>query len=90
MVCIVCRKSGREIESMGGGRRFHCDECGGYYRVSSSLDALIRGRDFDTDRTRAALQQRRAVLREHPRGAGRDQDFEPALISSDVSLLIDP
>lgn len=88
MVCIVCRENGREIESMGGGRRFHCEDCGGYYRMSSSLDAMLGDRKFDVERTRSVLQRRRADLLEHPRGEGRDQDFEPALISSDEHLLV--
>lgn len=90
MLCIVCQSGGGEIDSMGGGRRFHCDGCGGYYRISDTLDAILGDKVFDIERTRTALDQRRAWLRDHPRGEGRDQDFEPILNSTDTDLLIDP
>ncbi len=53
MTCLVCGgEAGSEVESFGGGRRFFCEPCGGYYQASGTLNAMLRGKLFEVESTR--------------------------------------
>ncbi len=88
MTCLVCgSEAGREVESFGGGRRFFCEPCGGYYQISDTLDAILRGRSFDVEPTRAHLERERNRLNIHPRGPAEHQS-EPILFGHDDRFLV--
>jgi transposase-like protein len=82
MCCPLCGNHGaRKDLSFGGGSRFYCEPCGGFFRISSTLDALAEGRIYDTKRARDRLEEQRKA---------HDQDPEPALGPDDADLLTDP
>ena len=85
MCCPLCGNNGALKDlSFGGGSRFYCEPCGGFFRISSALDTLAEGKTYDTKRARDRLEeQRKAQKRE-------DQDAEPALGPDDADLLTDP
>lgn len=91
MACPICRNiDAVEDLSFGGGKRFHCTSCGGFFRISSTLDALSAGNSYDVDRTRERLDGLREMKRREPQDPNKPQDLEPALSSEDQDLLIDP
>lgn len=91
MGCVVClSEDGHEVRSFGGGRRFACVGCGGYFQVSSTLDALMGNKVFHVDETRRVLEQRRATLARQPLDPNNPQGREPILNSDDRDLLVNP
>jgi hypothetical protein len=91
MSCPLCGNNGaREDLSFGGGLRFYCEPCGGFFRISSTLDALAEGKTYDTQRARDRLEEKREAKRREAHEPNSAQDLEPALGSDDVDLLIDP
>lgn len=89
MSCPICRNKGAlEDRSFGGGLRFNCVPCGGYFRISSTLDALAEGKSYDVDRARERLEERREFKKREPQDPNGPQDLEPVLDSDDKDLLI--
>ncbi|VVO27143.1 hypothetical protein [Pseudomonas fluorescens] len=86
MSCPVCGNHGaREDLSFGGGMRFYCEPCGGFFRVSSTLINVAEGKTFDSERARKRLKEQREA-----HGPNSLQDPEPTLGPDDADLLIDP
>jgi len=91
MACPVCRnEEAVEHPTYGGGLRFHCQPCGGFFRISSTLEAYLESKVFDIDRARQRLEMDRERKRREPQDPNRPQDLEPVLSSNDQDLLIDP
>jgi hypothetical protein len=91
MSCPLCGNiAAREDLSFGGGRRFFCEPCGGFFRISSSLDAIAEGNTYDACRARERLEEKREAKKREPLDPNRPQDLEPALSSEDKDLLIEP
>jgi hypothetical protein len=83
MNCPLCGNTNAlEDLSFGGGLRIHCEPCGGFYRISSTLHALAEGKCYDTERARTRLKKKRET--------GKLEDQEPALGPEDKDLLIEP
>lgn len=76
--------------SFGGGLRFHCAPCGGYFRISSTLDAITGNKVYDVARARLRLEEIREKKSREPNEPNRPQDLEPTLSSDDEGLLISP
>lgn len=90
MVCPICRNiDAVEDLSFGGGLRFCCAPCGGYFRISSTLDAISQGKSYDVARTRLCLEERRDQKIREQNDLNRPQDLEPTLSSDDGGLLSD-
>lgn len=82
MNCPLCGNTNAlEDLSFGGGLRIHCEPCGGFYRISSTLHALAEGKIYHTERARARLKKKRET--------GKLEDQEPALGPEDKNLLIE-
>ena len=79
MTCAICKVETEPRLPMGLAFRYSCPDCGDY-RISTSLDAMVRGRDFDVERARVVLRFRRR----------QNSAEEPTLNSEDHDLLIDP
>jgi hypothetical protein len=91
MACPICKNiDAVEDLSFGGGKRFHCVPCGGFFRISSTLDALSEGKLYDVDRARERLDRQRELKKRQPTDPNRLQDLEPLLSSGDIDLLIVP
>ena len=91
MACPICRNiEAVEDLSFGGGRRFYCVPCGGFFRISSTLETLSEGKSYDVGRTRKRLDAQRELIKRGPQDPNKLQDLEPALSSDDQDLLIDP
>ncbi|CAH0126266.1 MULTISPECIES: hypothetical protein [Pseudomonas] len=83
MNCPLCGNTNAlEDRSFGGGLRIHCEPCGGFYRISSTLHALAEGKSYDTELARTRLKKKRET--------GKLEDQEPALGPEDKDLLIEP
>ena len=60
MNCPLCGNTNAlEDLSFGGGLRIHCEPCGGFYRISSTLHALAEGKSYDTECARTRLKKKR-------------------------------
>lgn len=91
MGCPICGNAGAiEHPTFAGGLRFDCPPCGGYFCISSTLETLAEGKEFDIGRTRAVLEAKRERKRQEPLDPNRPQDLEPTLTSDDQELLIHP
>ncbi|WP_130905347.1 hypothetical protein [Pseudomonas sp. Sample_22] len=91
MACPICgNEAAVEHQTFGGGLRFHCQPCGGFFRISSTLETYLEGKVFDIDRSRERLDADREQKRRGPQDPNRPQDLEPTLNSYDRELLIDP
>ncbi|RON12019.1 hypothetical protein [Pseudomonas frederiksbergensis] len=83
MNCPLCGNTNAlEDLSFGGGLRIYCEPCGGFYRISTTLNALADGKTYDTERTRARLKKKRET--------DNLEDQEPALGAEDKDLLVEP
>jgi hypothetical protein len=90
MACPICRnKDAVEDLSFGGGKRFHCVPCGGFFRISTILDALSEGKLFDVDRARDRLDRQRNSKKRQPNDPNSLQYLEPILSVEDHGLLIE-
>jgi len=91
MACPICGNA-EAIEHLtfGGGLRFECAPCGGYFRISSTLETLAEGKTFDVAQSRERLEEVRELKKREPQDPNRPQDLEPTLTSDDDRLLIDP
>ncbi|WP_223513497.1 hypothetical protein [Pseudomonas sp. GL-R-26] len=88
MACTICgNEEAAEDKSFGGGLRFHCLPCGGFFRISSTLDTLAEGKIFNIDRSRERLEELRELKKREPQDPNRPQDLEPTLTSDDQELL---
>ena len=76
--------------SFGGGLRFHCVPCGGYFRISSTLDTISGDKVYDVARARLRLEEIREQKSREQNDPNRPQDLEPTLSSDDEELLISP
>ena len=91
MCCPLCGNHGALKDlSFGGGSRFYCEPCGGFFRISSTLDGLAEGKTYDTKRARDRLGEKREAQRREAHVPNEAQDPEPALDPDDADLLIDP
>lgn len=90
MACPICRNvDAVEDLSFGGGKRFHCLLCGGFFRISTTLNALSEGKLFDVDRTRERLDRQRELKKRQSTDPSKVQNLEPLLGPEDKDLLID-
>ena len=91
MACPICGNADAvEHLTFGGGLRFSCAPCGGFFRISSTLETLATGKSFDVGRTRQLLEAKREQKKQEPLDPNRPQDLEPTLTSDDDELLISP
>jgi hypothetical protein len=82
MNCPLCGNTNAlEDLSFGGGVRIHCEPCGGFYRISSTLNTLAEGKTYDTERARARLKKKRET--------NKSEDQDPALGPEDKDLLVE-
>ncbi|MBV7493514.1 MULTISPECIES: hypothetical protein [Pseudomonas] len=83
MNCPLCGNTyALEDSSYGSGLRIHCEPCGGFYRISTTLSGLAEGKIYDTERARARLKKKRET--------DELEDQEPALGAEDEDLLVEP
>jgi len=91
MSCRICgNEDAVEHASLGGGLRFHCQPCGGFFGISFTLESLAEGRLFDVERARERLEEIREQKKRQQQDANHSQNSEPTLTSDDQRLLIDP
>jgi len=91
MACRICgNEEAVEHQSFGGGLRFNCQPCGGFFGISYTLETLAEGKAFDVDRSRERLEEIRELKKQEPQDPNRPQDLEPTLTSDDRGLFIDP
>lgn len=88
MVCQICGEEAVRDRSFGGGKRFNCAPCGGFYRISTSLDALANGRQFNVQVARELLSERREENRRRGVDPNRLQDLEPTLYGDDATRVL--
>lgn len=91
MSCRICgNENAVEHASLGGGLRFHCQPCGGFFGISFTLETLAQGKLFDVERSRKRLDEIREQKKREPRDPSVHQNLEPTLTSHDDGLLISP
>lgn len=73
-----------------GGLHIYCKRCGGFFRISSTLEALMKERAINTRAAQRVLSERREALKI----AGIDDDdpkgLEPTLYGGDCSTVLIP
>jgi hypothetical protein len=90
MACPICQNvEAIEDLSFGGGKRFYCLLCGGFFKISSTLNTLAEGKSYDVERTRERLEAKREAKKQEPQDPDIPGDLEPVLGFVDKDLLID-
>lgn len=88
MTCPICLAEATQDRSFGGGMRYYCPPCGGFYRISTSLDALAEGRNFNVEVARELLRERRDEKTRQRTPSTPDQDLEPTLYGHDATRVL--
>lgn len=88
MPCPVCDRDAVVRPIGTGGLHIYCKRCGGFFKISSTLEALMKEGTINTPAAQQVLAQRREALKMSGIDDDGPKDLGPTLYGGDCSIVL--